>query len=128
MARSSSFHEDVFYEYFRPFRHPNAEFDVWGGHGLETFGGDLEIVRRYDQDYVWTVLEAENNEWIVPGFHYVNRICYLLTEMPHRGAAIEFRVSRSASSLTQLGLTRRIATLRRILHTLGQPTEKVLSG
>ena len=128
MARSSRFHEDVFYEYFRPFRHPHAEFDVWGGHGLETFGGDLEIVRRYDQDYVWTVLEAENNEWIVPGFHYVNRICYLLTEMPHRGAAIEFRVSRSASSLTQLGLTRRIATLRRILHTLGQPTEKVLSG
>lgn len=128
MARSSSFHEDVFYEYFRPFRHPNAQFDVWGGHGLETFGGDLEIVRRYDQDYVWTVLEAENNEWIVPGFHYVNRICYLLTEMPHRGAAIEFRVSRSASSLTRLGLTRRVATLRRILHTLGQPTEKVLSG
>jgi hypothetical protein len=115
MARSSSFHEDVFYEYFRPFRHPNAEFDVWGGHGLETFGGDLEIVRKYDQDYVWTVLEAENNEWIVPGFHYVNRICYLLTEVPHCGASFEFRVSPPDGSITPLGLARRITTLRRLL-------------
>jgi hypothetical protein len=115
MARSTSFHEDVFYEYFRPFRHPDAEFDVWGGLGLETFGGDLEIVRKYDQDHVWTVLEAENTEWIVPGFHYVNRIYHLITEVPHYGALFEFRVSPSSRSITPLGLARRITTLRRFL-------------
>ena len=127
MLRSTAFHEDVFYEYFRPFRHPDAEFDIWGGHGLETFGADLALVRNYDPNYVWTVLDGDTDQWIVSGLYRVNRVCYLLTEVPHRGAAIEFRVSRSASSLSRLGLTRRIATLRRILHTQGRPTEKVLS-
>ena len=115
MARATSFHEDVFYEYFRPFRHPDAEFDIWGGHGLETFGGDLQIVRQYDQDYVWTLLEGDKGEWIVPGFHYVNRLCYLLTEVPHSGALFEFRVTPPNRSLTPLGLSRRISTLRRVM-------------
>lgn len=29
-----TFHEDVFYEHFRPFRHDKSEFDIWGGLGL----------------------------------------------------------------------------------------------
>jgi len=123
MARSTSFHEDVFYDYFRPFRHPAAAFDVWGGHGLETFGADLFLVRKYDQDYVWTVIDGERDQWIVPGFHRVNRVCYLLTEVPHRGAHLEFRVAPPRPSLTPVGLARRIATLRRILLQQGSSTE-----
>ena len=115
MARSTSFHEDVFYDYFRPFRHPAAALDVWGDHGLETFGADLTLVQAYDQDYVWTVIDGDKDQWIVPGFHCVNRVCYLLTEVPHGGAFLEFRVAPLYPSLTPLGLTRRIATLRRIL-------------
>ena len=110
-----SYHEDVFYEYFHPIRHPDAEFDMWGGHGLETFGADLQIVRNYDQDFVWTVLEADKDEWIVPGFHRVNRICYLLTRNSHKQEEIYFRISRYGRSLSQLGLSRRIATLRRVM-------------
>ena len=41
-------HEDAFYEYFKPIRHPEAHYDIWGGHGLETFGSDFEIVRHHD--------------------------------------------------------------------------------
>lgn len=30
------FHEDVFFEYFEPYRHPEANFDdIWDGIGLE---------------------------------------------------------------------------------------------
>ena len=115
MMRTSTFHEDVFYEYFRPYRHPKAEFDIWGGHGLETFGADLALVRKFDQDYVWTVIDGERDEWIVPGYHFVNRVCHLLTEVPHRGAFFEFRVRSHYPSLTPLGLSRRIATLHRML-------------
>ena len=113
MARAASFHEDVFYEYFRPFRHPDAEFNIWGGHGLETFGSDLLIVQRYDQNYVWTVLEGDKDEWIVSGFRFINRICYLLTEVPHRGVILQFRVAPPGGPLTHLGLIRRIARVRR---------------
>lgn len=128
MSHSATFHEDVFCAYFRPFRHPSAAFDIWGGHGLETFGSDFDLVRSYDQDYVWTVVDGDSDQWIVPGLHRVNRVCYLLTQSPHIGAGILFRVSRSADSLTPVGLARRIATLRRILGGTSSPMEPVLSG
>lgn len=111
----SAFHEDVFYEYFRPFRHPAAQFDIWGGHGLETFGADFQLVRRHSHEHVWTVVDGDEDQWIIPGISYVNRICYLLTELPHDGAPIEFRVVRAARPLTPLGLARRLSTLRRVM-------------
>lgn len=120
MGEIERFHEDVFYEYFRPFRHPDAEHNIWGGHGLETFGGDLQIAREYSQDYVWTVVDGDGgDQWITPGFHSVNRVCYLLTEQPHSDAPIEFCIASSSSSLTPLGLARRITTLRRVLAQVG---------
>jgi hypothetical protein len=36
-------HEDVFYHYFKPYRHPAAQYEIWGGLGLETFGSDLAL-------------------------------------------------------------------------------------
>lgn len=108
-------HEDTFYEYFKPIRHPDAQYDIWGGHGLETFGEDLEIVRHYDPDFLWTVVEGESgNEWITTGYHYVNRLCYLITEKPHNSIFVEFRV-RNGHSLTPLGLKRQIMKLKRLM-------------
>ncbi len=116
MVKTTCFHEDVFYEYFRPFRHPAARFDIWGNLGLETFGDDYLLAREYASEYVWTVVDGcADDQWIIPGLHHVNRICYLLTEMPHNEASIEFRVSRSPRSLSPLGLTRRIVTLRKVM-------------
>lgn len=51
-------HEDAFYAFFSPYRHPESRFYIWGGYGLETFGEDLQLVRRLDDSYVWTVLMA----------------------------------------------------------------------
>ena len=52
--QSHVFHEDVFYAYFRPFRHPASELNIWGGFALETFSKDLLIVRNYAENFVWT--------------------------------------------------------------------------
>lgn len=111
------FHEDVFYEYFRPLRHPSANFEIWGGHGLETFGADFQIVQNHPANFVWTVLDGCEgpDQWIAPGIHFVNRVCYLLTENPHDWAPVEFRIKSHPSSLTSLGLARRIGTLKRLL-------------
>ena len=113
-----TFHEDVFYECFRPYRHPEAKFDVWGGLGLETFGDDLQLVSSQDPNHVWTVVDGEKDEWIVPGYHRVNRICYLLTDAAHFEGPFEFRINSRARALTSMGLARRVATLRRILSEL----------
>lgn len=119
MNRSAVFHEDVFYEYFQPFRHPSAKFDIWGGYGIETHGSDLQLAFNYAPNFVWTVVDggAGFDQWIVPGFHRVNRICYLLTKRPHFDALIEFRVEHGPRSLTPIGLKRRVTVLKRILAT-----------
>lgn len=117
MQKTNVFHEYVFYEYFRPFRHPLAGFgDIWGGHGLETYDDDLQLAFKYDSNFVWTVVDCgdSSNEWIIPGFHRVNRICFLLTEVAHFDAPIEFRIERPSQSLTPIGLACRITTLKRI--------------
>jgi len=33
---------------------------------------------------MWTVVNGDDSDqWILPGIHTVNRICYLVTEVPH---------------------------------------------
>jgi hypothetical protein len=113
-------HEDVFYEYFKPYRHPQAHHNIWGGHGLETFGEDLRLIRSLDpdSDYVWTVVDGDsgNDQWITPGVRYVNRVCYLVTEKSHHGIEVDFRCPFRLNSLTPLGLKRQINKLRRALR------------
>ena len=110
-------HEDTFYEYFEPYRHPEAHFDIWGGIGLETFGEDMEIVRRTNPEYIWTIRDGESgrDQWITPGIGYVNRVCYLVARKPHKWIDLEFRIPHSMSALTPLGLRRQITQLTRLI-------------
>jgi len=57
-------HEDTFYEFFRPYRHPESHYDIWGGIGLETFGDDLELVKSLPVESVWTVVDGDGDQWI----------------------------------------------------------------
>jgi len=111
-------HEDAFYEFFRPYRHPQASCDIWGGIGLETFGDDLELVKSLPVESVWTVVDGDDaNQWILTGIHTVNRICYLITEVPHDWREIQFRIPSRGYSLTRIGLKRQTNKISRlILH------------
>lgn len=117
MLKVLTLHEDTFYEYFKPYRHPNAQHDIWGGHVLETFSPDLELVHSLDPLFVWTVVDCEHDQWIIPGIHYVNRVCYLVTKTPHNDIAIEFRVPWRLSTLTPLGLSRQLTRINRSLES-----------
>jgi hypothetical protein len=115
--KAYALHEDTFYEYFKPIRHADAQHDIWGGHGLETFGKDLDTVRRQDPAFVWTVVDGDSgaDQWITTGVHYVNRVCYLVTELPHNSIPVEFRVRTGPHSLTPLGLKCQVSMLKRLL-------------
>lgn len=110
-------HEDAFYAYFVPYRHPKSRFNIWGGLGLEIFGEDFELVTQLGNAYVWTVVDGCDtaDQWITPGIHYVNRVCHLVTEKPHNGVCVDFRVPHNLRSLTQLGLVRQIRKLERAM-------------
>jgi hypothetical protein len=109
-------HEDTFYEYFVPYRHPKATGNAWGELGLEPYHKDYEIVLSHDPNYVWTVLDScctPADQWIVSGWHFVNLICYLVTERPHNGFFMEFRCPLNCRSLTPLGIKRQINKIER---------------
>lgn len=119
---SLALHEDTFYEYFVPYRHPDAQSNVWGGHGLETYGADFQLVRSLQGTFIWTVVDGsdDSNQWIIPGIHHINRICYLVTEKPHNWLDVEFLIPNRMRSLTPLGLTRQLRKLERAIasHSL----------
>ena len=125
MQRTAVFHEDVYYAYFQPFRHPSSHFNIWGGHGLETFGDDFQIAKHFTPSFVWTVVDGAegSDQWITPGLHYVNRVCYLLTRVSHDWAPIEFRIERGSRPITQRGLACRMTTLGRLMRV--NQTEKL---
>lgn len=111
-----SLHEDTFYQHFKPYRHPKSNYDIWGGLGLETFGADIELACSVPNENVWTVLDGDgegDDQWIVPGLRTVNRVCYLVTEIPHDWLEIEFRIKHKPSSLTKIGLARQLNQLKK---------------
>ena len=99
------FHENVFYEYFKLDLHPEAQYEISGGHGLETFGDVHEIVRSHDPAFVWTVIDeaSGDDQWIIRGAHFVNRICYLTTKILHNGFNVKSKISRRLQSLDRVG-------------------------
>lgn len=84
---TETINEDTFIERFgvRP-NHldGNASFDFGDGGCLyETYGPELAYVRAQNPNTVWTVVDGDEGQIvIVSGFHFVNRIGYLVTSYP----------------------------------------------
>jgi len=58
----------------------NASFD---GHMFETYGDEVEFVKKVDPAYIWTYGDGDNGgSYVWNGWHFVNRIGYFITEVP----------------------------------------------
>lgn len=53
-----------------------------GTYLFETYGQEVDFVSTQNKNFVWTLVEGDEGLYIVPGFHYVNRLNYLVTEVP----------------------------------------------
>lgn len=86
MTQIVTISEDEFLAQYRPVPNAlddNASFDFGAGGCLyETYGAELEHIRRQPETHVWTVIDGENGLVIASGFHLVNRLGYILTESP----------------------------------------------
>jgi hypothetical protein len=110
-------HEDAFEAYFEPYRHPAATSNIWNDLGLIAYGKDWKTLKTVSSDYVWTVVECEGDQWITPGFHVVNRVCYLVTKKPHLFLPFEFKSAGRPTFLTPLGLLRQVNKIKRTFAT-----------
>lgn len=57
---------------------------------FETYGEDLDFIRSQNNNHVWTEVLCDDEEtYIVPGYHLVNRLMYFVTKKPWSDENIE---------------------------------------
>ena len=87
--------EDGFVNVYQPILNhldPSAGFDWGEGRGtlFETFGDELSFVRLQAPETIWTLLSVDGCEFIVSGYHFVNRLGYFICKIPvERGIKVE---------------------------------------
>jgi hypothetical protein len=79
---------------------PLATWVIGDGPGclFETYGEELAFVRQQDPRTVWTLVDGdEGDQYVVSGFHFVNRIGYLVSTVPvPESIDIEVRIPTQA--------------------------------
>jgi len=73
-------------EQYKPIRnHLAPARNCYDGMMFETYGKELEFVRNQPEVNVWTLINWEREDLLIPGFHIVNRLGYFVTEIPFEG-------------------------------------------
>jgi len=57
----------------------------WDGLMYETFGPEVEFIKTVastSPDRVWTLVDADGRSVIASGWHFVNRVGYMVTAVP----------------------------------------------
>lgn len=80
-----------FIEKYKPIENPIGENVPFDGFMFETYGEELDFVqKRYEKapGTVWTILDGEKGSYLASGYHFVNRLGYMVTENPYIGAEL----------------------------------------
>lgn len=78
---------DEWRDAYRPVRNTLRTDAPSDGCMFETFGPELDAVRAADPACVWTLVSSDGDDglYLLSGFHFVNRLGYLVTERPWQG-------------------------------------------
>lgn len=88
--------EEIYKPIFNPFTsYPNNE-----NYFFETYGEEVNYIKKQHNNFIWTLVDCDNEEqYIIPGYHIVNRSFYLLTEIPWENENIEVNYNEMISVL-----------------------------
>lgn len=76
---------DEWVEKYKPVENHLVKEAPMDGYMFETYGEEIDYLKQQCKDdayHLWTVLDAEDTLFLSMGFHVVNRIGYILTEVP----------------------------------------------
>lgn len=93
--------EDDFFQRFQPIQNHIDAGHGFDGHLFETYGEELAFVRQMvasEPERVWTVVECDGVMSIESGYHYVNRLGYLITKQAHES---DYWTSVTLEALTE---------------------------
>lgn len=81
---------EIFKETYKPQKNPFVQDSSYDGYMFETYGIELAHVREQDNKNIWTIINCENEEsWIIPGYHIVDRFGYILCNIPWESEDIQ---------------------------------------
>ena len=89
-----------FEETYKPIKNPFVQDSSYDGYMFETYGVELTHVREQDNKNIWTIVDCDNEEtWIIPGYHVVNRLGYILCNIPWESEDIQVNDNEIISDL-----------------------------
>lgn len=75
--------EDEWFETYKPIPNGFDENASFGGHMFETYGKEVEFVKKAHPNHVWMYGDGDDGgSYIWSGWGFVNRIGYFITEVP----------------------------------------------
>jgi len=85
---------DDWVDQYQPIENPFDKNAGYEGCMFETYGDDLNCVKEtVDNGHfqlVWTLITGDNEEsWIIPGYHVVNRMGFFITTKPWESTDIQ---------------------------------------
>lgn len=73
---------DEWVSYYRPYTNHLDEHASFEGKMFETYGAEVEYVKAFDYNRVWTFISDAYGDRIEPGLRVVDRLGYFLTDEP----------------------------------------------
>ena len=74
---------DEWVEKYNPVKNEFEETGSFEGCTFDyTEEDQLNFLKKQNPANIWTMVDAEDSYVIIPGFHWVNRDCYFVTEKP----------------------------------------------
>ena len=84
--------EDQWWEQFRPLKNHIDPYASFEGCMFETYGTEIDWVRKQPATRTWTVLDVDGVRYIANGFHSINAFGYLVTEVEYAGDVLDIRI------------------------------------
>ena len=101
--------EDQYFEWLEKYKPVTNHIGTHGAYEnkmFETFGAELDFVFLKNQqtpENVWTLLEGDEGQYFVAGFHVVNRVGYFITENPWETGTEEYSNDDEVDTSFQIG-------------------------
>ena len=68
-------------EKYKPINNPN---ESWETNYFDTYGKDVEIVKQYDDKFIWTWMDGDGWDYVNQGWHSANRFGYHIASVPYK--------------------------------------------
>jgi hypothetical protein len=86
---------DEWFDTYKPIPNNIDKNASFNGHMFETYGDEVEFVKKADPNYIWTYGDGDDGgSYVWNGWSFVNRIGYFITEVPcPEGMTIQIMIS-----------------------------------